>query len=111
MSDKVKNPALRYYGGKFRLGSWIARHLPDHVAYVEPFGGAAGVLLRKDPSELEVYNDIDGSVVNFFKVLRERPQELIRQLKRTPFARAEFDLSFKPSPDPLEEARRFFVQA
>ena len=109
MKTSVKNPALRYYGGKFRLGGWIAANLPPHVSYVEPFGGAAGVLLRKEPSAIEVYNDLDGAVVNFFRVLRERPQELIRQLRRTPFAREEFDLSFEPSADPLEEARRFFV--
>ncbi|MES2219374.1 MAG: DNA adenine methylase [Acidobacteriota bacterium] len=111
MSKAVTNPALRYYGGKFRLGWWIAAQFPPHVSYVEPFGGAAGVLLRKHPVPVEVYNDLDGMVVNFFRVLREQPQELVRMLKRTPFSRAEFDQSYEPAADPLEAARRFFIQA
>lgn len=91
MSDKVQHPALRYYGGKFRLGWWIAGQFPAHDTYVEPFGGAAGVLLRKHPSPVEIYNDLDGRLVSFFRVLRENPQTLIRSLRRTPFSREEFD--------------------
>lgn len=110
--NSVKNPALRYYGGKFRLGRWIASHFPPHVTYVEPFGGAAGVLLRKEPSAIEVYNDIDGMVFNFFRVLRDHRRDLLQKLKRTPFSRAEFDQSFlQDAPDPVENARRYFVQA
>jgi DNA adenine methylase len=67
---------------KWKLAPWIIQHFPEHVCYVEPYGGAASVLLRKEPSEIEVYNDIDREVVNFFRVLRERPDEfsLIEQL-------------------------------
>lgn len=107
-----RHPALRYPGGKFRLARWISQHFPPHMTYVEPFGGAAGVMLRKDPSPVEVYNDLDGAVVNFFRVLRERRRELLQAVKNTPFSRAEFDASFViDSPDPVENARRYFVQA
>ena len=69
--------ALRYYGGKARLAPWIVAHLPPHGCYVESFGGAASVLLRKPPAPCVVYNDLDGEVVGFFRVLRERPGELV----------------------------------
>ena len=63
-------PALRYYGGKWRLAKWIIAHFPHHVTYVEPFGGAASVLLRKPPAFIDVYNDRNQRVVSFFRVLR-----------------------------------------
>ena len=62
----IKNPALKYYGGKFRLADWILKYFPKHIHYVEPFGGGASVLLQKEPATLETYNDRDGDVVNFF---------------------------------------------
>jgi DNA adenine methylase len=61
--------ALRFYGAKWRLAPWVIAHLPPHTCYVEPFGGAAGVLLRKPPAPYEVYNDLDGDVVGFFRVV------------------------------------------
>lgn len=106
--------ALRYYGGKSRLAPWIIAHFPPHTCYVEPFGGAASVLLRKPPARCEVYNDLDGDVVGFFRVLRERPDDLIRALERTPFARAEVDAACAPAPPDagdLERARRVYVRA
>jgi DNA adenine methylase len=110
----VSRAALRYYGGKWRLAPWIVAHLPDHTCYVEPFGGAASVLLRKPPTRYEVYNDLDGDVVGFFRVLRERPEKLIDAVRRTPFARAEIDLACTPaSPDlnEVERARRVYVRS
>ena len=90
--------ALRYFGGKARLATWIVDHLPPHVCYVEPFGGAASVLLRKPPAPYEVYNDLDGEVVGFFRVLRERPHDLVEAIRNTPFARAEIDAACAPTP-------------
>lgn len=107
--DAPRRPALRYYGGKWKLAPWIISHFPEHKNYVEPCGGAASVLLQKPRSPLETYNDLDGNVVNFFRVLRDRPDELIHKIRLTPWARAEYELSFEPCEDEVEAARRFFV--
>lgn len=101
-----KRPILRWHGGKWILANWIIQHLPKHRVYVEPFGGAGSVLLRKPRSYAEVYNDLDGEVVNLFRVARERGDELRRALELTPFARDEFALSYEPTEDPVEQARR-----
>jgi DNA adenine methylase len=107
--------ALRYYGGKWRLAPWILAHLPPHACYVEPFGGAASVLLRKAPVRFEVYNDADGEVVNFFRVLRDEPDAFRRAVDLTPFARAEVDLACDEAAmagaPALERARRFYVRS
>ncbi len=90
----ITSPAIRYHGAKFRIAPWIVSHLPPHSTYVEPFGGAAGVLLNKPRSYAEIYNDLDDDVVNLFQVLRsERAPELLASLRSTPFARAEFELA------------------
>jgi DNA adenine methylase len=111
MMKKVKRPPLNYFGGKFRLAPWILGYFPDHKIYVEPFGGGGSVLLRKQPSYHEIYNDLDGEVVNFFKVLRERPNELLRSIRLTPYSREEQRMSFIPANDELERARRMYVRA
>jgi len=102
-------PALRYYGGKWRISTWIISNFPDHVCYVEPYGGAMSVLLNKPPSTIDVYNDIDRDVVTFFRVLRERPDDLVRAIRLTPFSRAELEISNQPCEDELELARRVYV--
>lgn len=101
-------PALRYYGGKWRLAPWIISHMPKHRIYTEAFCGAASVLLQKPRVYAEVLNDLDGELVNFFRVLRDPAmgRELKRQVELTPFARAEFELSYAPDGDPIEQARR-----
>lgn len=108
-SKEIKRPALTYYGGKWRLAEWIISYFPSHDHYVELCGGAASVLIQKPRSLLETYNDLDGNVVNFFQVLRENTDELIRLIKLTPWARKEFELSLEKTDDPIEAARRFFV--
>lgn len=105
-----QRPILRYHGGKWLLAPWILQNLPPHRVYVEPFGGAASVLLRKDRSYAEVYNDLDGEIVNLFKVARDRGAELREVLRFTPFARSEFMDSYEPSGDPLEQARRTVIR-
>jgi DNA adenine methylase len=86
-------PVLRYHGGKWLLAPWIISHFPPHEIYVEPFGGAASVLMRKKRSRVEVYNDLWTTVVNVFRVLRdsEKADELAWLLYLTPFARDEYD--------------------
>ncbi len=100
-------PPLRYMGGKWRLAPWIIRHMPPHRTYVEPFGGAAGVLLRKPRAYAEVYNDLDGEVVSLFRVLRDPAQagELARRVALTPFARDEFEDTYRIADCPIEAAR------
>lgn len=106
-------PVMRYHGGKWILAQWIIDHLPPHRIYVEPYGGAASVLLRKPPAFATVYNDLDGDVVNVFRVLRDRAAaaDLERLLRLTPWARVEFDGSYEPSADPVEQARRTLVRS
>jgi DNA adenine methylase len=101
-------PVLRYHGGKWRLAPWIISHFPPHRVYTEAFGGGGSVLLRKPRSYAEVYNDLDGEVVNLFRVLRDRAlaAELERVVRLTPFARDEFTLAYEPTDDPVEQARR-----
>lgn len=112
MGDPTR-PALRWHGGKWMLAPWIIDHLPPHRVYVEPYGGAASVLLRKARSYAEVYNDLDAAVVNLFRVLQDRAlgDRLIALLRLTPFARAEFELSYQATDDPVEAARRLIVRS
>ncbi len=110
----VTRAALRYYGGKWRLADRIIGQLPRHRAYVEPFGGAMSVLLQKPPSAIEVYNDRDNEVTNFFEVLREQPEKLIPRIALTPFSRAEIDKACLPQTgreSAVERARRLYVRA
>ncbi len=107
----VTRPALRYHGGKWKLAKWLQLFFPPHRVYVEPFGGGASVLLRKPRTYAEVYNDLDGQVVNVFRMLRDRGAELQQLLALTPFARAEFVLSYEPADDPLEQARRTVMRS
>lgn len=100
------------YGSKYRWLDFIVDHLPETERYVEPFGGAATVLLNREPAPIEVMNDIDGDVMNFFEVLRDQRDELIDALERTPYHESEHQQS-KTEPDgyldPVERARRFFI--
>ena len=104
-------PALRYHGGKWKLAPKLIELFPPHRVYVEPFGGGASVLLRKERSYAEVYGDLDDEVVNVFRMLRDRGPELLNLLRLTPFANAEFCDSFYPSGFPLEQARRTIVRS
>lgn len=103
--------AVRYHGGKWMLAPWIISHFPEHRIYVEPFGGGASVLLRKRRTFAEIYNDMDGEIVNLFRVLRDHGDELIRAITLTPFSRVEFENSYAPSDDPVEQARRTILRS
>ena len=105
-------PVLRWHGGKWRLAPWIIGHFPPHRVYVESFGGAASVLLRKPRSYGEVYNDLDADVINLFRVLRgDRADELAEALRLTPFARDEFNGAYAPTDDAVERARKLVVRS
>lgn len=105
--------AFGWYGGKYSHLKWLLPLLPSCHHYCEPFGGSAAVLLNREPVPVETYNDIDGEVVNFFRVLRNDPDRLIRAITLTPFSREEFALACEidPNLDPIERARRFYVRA
>ena len=106
--------AFGWYGGKFNYLNWLLPLLPDCHHYCEPFSGSAAVLLNRAPSPVETYNDVDGEVVNFFRVLREQTGELVKAIALTPFSREEFYRAVAPVENAisdLERARRFFVRA
>lgn len=105
-------PALRYLGGKWKLAPWIIGHFPAHRLYVEPFGGAASVLLRKPRAFSEVYNDLDDEVVNLFTVLRgPLAHKLIQAVALTAYSRTEYEGAFEVTDDPVEKARRLVVRS
>jgi DNA adenine methylase len=106
--------AFGWYGGKFNHLNWLLPLLPQATHYCEPFAGSAAVLLNREPSPVETYNDIDGEVVNFFRVLRDQQEDLIRAIGLTPFSREELRIAVEEPIDDLSElerARRFFVRA
>ena len=103
---------ITYYGGKGYSWRRIVPYFPPHHTYVEPFGGAANVLLNKPPSPVEVYNDIDSNLVTIFRVLRDHPDELRRALELTPYSREEYVRCLGPLDglDDVEKARRLIVR-
>ncbi|MGZ5436380.1 MAG: DNA adenine methylase [Pyrinomonadaceae bacterium] len=111
---KKKRIVFGWYGGKFSHLDWLLPLLPEAHHYCEPFSGSAAVLLNRDPSPVETYNDIDGEVVNFFRVLRDSHDELVRAIALTPFSREEYHKAIYGSLNgagDIERARRFYVRA
>ncbi len=93
--------AFGWYGGKFSHLDWLLPLLPESHHYCEPFGGSAAVLLNREPARIETYNDLDGEVVNFFRVLREKKDRLIEAIGLTPFSREEFFIACEPPKSPI----------
>jgi len=102
-----------WYGGKFSHLDWLLPLLPPCHHYCEPFAGSGAVLLNRRPAAVETYNDLDGEVCNFFRVLRDEKEKLVKAIGLTPFSREEFALACKLDPKlkPLERARRFYIRA
>ncbi|WP_405184230.1 DNA adenine methylase [Streptomyces albidoflavus] len=107
----MKSP-VPYFGSKQRIAPWIVSLLPDHAHYVEPFAGGLSVLLAKQPSAMETVNDLDGELMTFWRVLRDRPTDLIRACALTPHSRSELAAAHKPVDpgDDLETARRIWCR-
>lgn len=106
-------PPFAYFGGKLRLADRIVDLLPAHHHYVEPFAGSLAVLLAKPRSRMETVNDLDGDLMTFWRVLRDRPDELALQMALTPHARAEYAVGLDidgAGTDDLERARRVWVK-
>lgn len=112
MANKGLRSPVKWHGGKHYLCTRIIACFPKHRTYVEPFGGGASVLLNKQPSPVEIYNDLDGSITRLFRVLRDHGEELRRRLILTPYSEVEFEAALLPSEshDEIEQARRDFVQ-
>lgn len=106
----MTKPPLNYFGGKTRIADRIADLLPPHRHYLEPFAGSMAVLFAKSPSKHETVNDIDGQLMAFWRVLRDRPSDLIRACALTPHCREELEAAFTDSPDEVEDARRIWVR-
>ena len=104
-------PPFTYFGGKTAIADRIADMLPPHEHYIEPFAGSLAVLLAKPPSQMETVNDLDERLMNFWRVLRDRPADLQRVCALTPHSRAETRLSCDlDAEDDLERARRVWVR-
>ncbi|MFS7000465.1 DNA adenine methylase [Carnobacterium maltaromaticum] len=110
--------AVRFYltptasdgmGSAFKA-DFIISFFPEHSTYLEPFTGSGAVFFNKEPSKVETLNDLDSRIVNFLKICRDRPQELVRVIQLTPLSREEYLLSYETSPDPLEDARRLMIR-
>jgi len=107
----MTRPPFQYFGGKTILAPRIVQLLPEHRHYVEPYAGSLAVLLAKPQAPMETVNDIDGDLMLFWRILRERPEELLRACALTPHARVEHRLSYdRPAVlGDLERARRVWV--
>lgn len=101
---------LKYPGAKWRIAEWIIDHFPPHKVYMEPFFGSGAVFFKKEPAYIETVNDINGEIVNLFRVCRQYPEELAKAINLTPFARDEFRDCYSPADDPIEQARRTLVR-
>ncbi len=113
-SQSRRRIVFGWYGGKFSHLDWLMPLLPECHHYCEPFAGSGAVLLNRGSSPVETYNDIDGEVVNFFRVLRDQHEELIRGIALTPFSREEYHRAISGSVlgvTDVERARRFYIKA
>jgi len=112
MYKKGPKAPFAWYGGKYYYAKWIINHFPDHRVFIEPYGGAGNIILNKKESEVEIFNDLDGRVPNFFKVLREEDtfKQLIMMLNLTPYSREEFARVLQEEPESdLHKAYNFFI--
>jgi DNA adenine methylase len=107
---KTLRPPVKWHGGKHYLSHRIIAYFPPHETYLEPFGGAASVLLNKPIVPVEVYNDLDQRVTRLFRVLRDHGEEFRRLVSLTPYSEIEFKEAEKPADKEIEQARRDFVR-
>ena len=103
---------LKYPGAKNRIVDWICGYIPPHEVYLEPYFGSGAVFFNKIPARIETVNDLDGDVVNYFRVVREHSRELASLLAQTPYSRDEYEKAYEPQDGitDVERARRFAVR-
>lgn len=109
--DKVK--VLKWPGSKWSIADKIVEIMPEHNIYLEPFFGSGAVFFTKDSCNSEILNDLDGEVVNLFKVIRDNPGDLSMAIEFTPYSREEYKESYKRNDKdsgPIEKARQFLVR-
>lgn len=111
MTAAALRPPMPYYGAKQTIAEQIVAFFPEHLHYVEPFAGSLSVLLAKAPARMETVNDLDGDLMTFWRVLRDREADLMRVCERTPHSRSEYVAcrDAEPVTDDLETARRVWV--
>lgn len=113
MSNEAR-PVLKYPGSKWRLADWIISLMPPHKSYLEPFFGSGAVFFKKEPSRIETINDLDGEIVNLFRVIRDKPEELARAIALTPYSREEYERAWslrqEGGRDDVETARLTLVR-
>lgn len=107
---EATKPPFAYYGGKQLMAQRLIALMPEHRHYVEPFAGSLSVLLAKPRAQMETVNDLDGDLVAFWRVLRDRPADLERVCWLTPHARSEHAVTRAPAGDELERARQVWVR-
>lgn len=111
--DSNKKIAFNYFGGKFTWVDHIIKYFPDHIHFIDVFCGSLAITLNKEPSNIDTANDINSEVINFFRVLREQPDQLLQLLKLTPISREEYNICWTSTVNgisDLEKARRFYVR-
>jgi DNA adenine methylase len=97
----MKTP-ITYYGGKQKLSKVILSLIPEHICYVEPFFGGGAIFFAKEPSNVECINDINGFVINFYKVLKQNYNELKRMLDITLHSRQQYSEAKNIYNNPIE---------
>lgn len=113
--EEIKSP-INWFGGKYYMKDTIISLFPEHKTYVEGFGGAGHIIFAKQPSEVDVYNDINEGLYLFFKLLRQEntKDKLISAIQLTPYSREEFyncrDTYKESNIDDIEKARRFYIR-
>lgn len=112
IGGEILRSVLKYPGSKGKIVKWLCSLIPEHDVYLEPFFGSGTVFFNKQKARIETINDLDGNVVNYFKVIRDHPQELMDALSLTPFARDEYEAAYLLNnlDDDVEKARKFAVK-
>lgn len=102
----MADPIIPWIGGKRRLADKILPMFPDHSCYVEPFAGAAALLFIKAPAKVEVLNDVNGELVNLYRVIQRHLEEFVRQFKWALTSREIFKWQQDTPPETLTDIQR-----
>ncbi len=102
----MSKPFIAWQGGKRRLADIIIPMLPEHQCYVEPFAGGAAIYFIKEPSKVEVLNDINGELVNLYRVVKHHLEEFLKQFKWALASRQMFEWERMTHPETLTDVQR-----